>query len=161
MIEYKIIRMSQSLPEAEDQLNKLGEDGWELCWYTHGTLGVFKRDVASIPVTGQWNFQSTVSPPPPSGGVRFNNATQDNTTAIYLSVMNSGGTDVTPSLTTLLKAGKKLRITRDGNPTQFRVFNLVADASLITGLPNYYQCQVTLAESGGNISVGLVNISVE
>jgi hypothetical protein len=79
---------------------------------------------------GEYTFSNQVTFPPGSGELRFNNATQNSTTEVFISHLSPAGVDNTATLTALLKAGVDIVVQDKDEGSKYKVFTATANAVL-------------------------------
>src|SRR5262245_8132505 len=78
-------------------------------------------------IVGDYSFNTTTTFPPGGGQIRFNNATQNSTTEIFLSHTTAPGVDVTNFIPLAIKSGSDIAIQDKDDPTKYKVFMATAD----------------------------------
>jgi hypothetical protein len=81
---------------------------------------------------GEYTFDTGTSFPPASGTVRFNNATQNSTTELFISHLTANGVDVTSQIP-LFKAGNDIAIQDKNASTSYKIFTATAGPVLSGG----------------------------
>jgi len=81
-----------------------------------------------------YNASNNTTPPPTSQHIRWNNATQSNATILYVSHINSDGTDVEVFLS-LIQSGSKIILQDAGNSANYQNWTVNGN---ITVVPNSY-----------------------
>lgn len=97
---------------------------------------------------GEYTFDSTVTFPPTSGQIRFNNATQNSTTEVFISHLSATGFDNSSQITLYLKSGVDFLIQDKDEGAKYKVFTATANAVLSSG-----DFRVTVTLKSGGIDV--------
>jgi hypothetical protein len=101
---------------------------------TAGVWGTWTKigSTSAAGTLGEYTFDTGTSFPPASGTVRFNNATQNSTTELFISHLTANGVDVTSSIP-LLKAGNDIAIQDKNTSTSYKIFTATAGPVLSGG----------------------------
>jgi hypothetical protein len=106
---------------------------------------------------GEWTFNSTITTPPGSGQVRFNNATQPSATHVYVSDITAPGSNVGTLFRYQMKSGSKIYIQDKDNAGTWILFQTTADA--IDG-GGYSDAAVTYVNGAGTIPAQRVIVTL-
>ena len=98
---------------------------------------------------------SVIVAPPASGNIIWNNAKQKDATTIFVSVINSLGTNIQSTLSSLLIKGNNFIIKSSTESSDYQIWNITGEISTVTG--NYVSIPVKLEESSGAGTNGFVN----
>jgi len=102
---------------------------------TAGVWGAWVRlnpNVSSANL-GEYNFNNQVTFPPGSGQIRFNNATQNSTTEVFISHLSATGVDNSSQIATYLTSGVDFIIQDKDEGNKYKVFTTTAAAVLSGG----------------------------
>lgn len=102
---------------------------------------------------GQYKCNTTITPPPASGHIRYNNATQVSSTNLYVSETTDDGIDIS-ALLSLLIVGDKILVQDRDNSANYQIWNISAS---ITDSGTYRTVPVTLDASGGTGTTNFAN----
>jgi hypothetical protein len=95
---------------------------------------------------GEYSFDpTTITFPPTAGLLRFNNATQNSTTEIFISHLTANGVDITTSLPFSLRKGFSIIVQDKIDITKYKIFTAQADPVLSGG---DFRILVRLASAG-------------
>ena len=103
---------------------------------TAGVWGAWTRKLAITPIPGmlgEYTFDSGITFPPGSGQVRFNNATENSTTEVFISHLSALGQDNTGVIPFSLKSGYDFYIQDKDEPAKWKMFTATADPVLSGG----------------------------
>jgi hypothetical protein len=100
--------------------------------------GVWGNWTSVVPATsvsnlGEYTFSNQVTFPPASGTIRFNNATQNATTEIFISHLNPAGGDNSSQIALYLKSGVDVVIQDKDEGSKYKIFTATADPVLSGG----------------------------
>jgi hypothetical protein len=107
---------------------------------------------APAALIGLYNFNTTITAPPGNGQVRFNNATQNSATQLFIDHLTSAGADVEILLENL-KTGDIIIIQRKNDASQYKKFTITATPT-DNDVDTYISIPVSLAVSGGTDFAG-------
>jgi len=99
----------------------------------------------------EYVFDNQVTFPPGSGQIRFNNATQNAATEVFISHLSPMGVDNTAVLTFYLKSGVDLVIQDKDEGSKYKIFTTTADA-VLSG--SDFRVTVTFKSGGTDIVSG-------
>jgi hypothetical protein len=118
-----------------------------------GVWGNWTRVVPSTSSSnlGEYTFNSQVTFPPGSGEIRFNNATQNSTTEVFISHLSPSGVDNTTALTTYLVKNNDIIVQDKDEGYKYKIFTATADAVLSGG---DFRVTVTFKIAGTDVVTG-------
>ena len=117
-----------------------------------GVWGNWQLAGNSTNATGEYVFDATLTYPPAAGQVRFNNASQNLTTEIFISHTTALGLDNTGIITSSLKSGHDLYLQDKDEPHKYKLFTLTANPVLsgsdfrVTATFKYGNADLTTAQ---------------
>ncbi len=140
--------------------------GAEIITDGDGTL-VFANNGQYVPQTGgstsnfSYKFQTSTTPPPSSGNIRYNNATQTSATLMYVHKDTDDNQDIHNFLANV-KAGDRVVIMNNVDSGQYQEWRI----DTITDVTSYVQYGITFLSNQGisfsnnqNIVLGLLGVS--
>lgn len=128
------------------------------------TAGVWNAWIAAggssvapgLALVGDYTFDTTVTFPPGSGQVRFNNATQNSTTELFFSHLTATGIDVTTALPLTILNGSEITIRDKATPTKYKIFTATAATVLSSG---DFRVTATFKSGGTDLTASPVQAS--
>ena len=102
----------------------------------------------ATPSSGDYKFDNAITFPPASGQIRFNNATQNSTTELFISHLTSFGTDNTGVLQSSIKKGYDIFVQDRDEPTKYKLFT-ATDEVVLSG--SDFRVTVILKNAGTDI----------
>jgi hypothetical protein len=104
-------------------------------------------------ILGQYKVSTTTTPPPTSGHVRYNNATQTSATSLYIHDETQDGIDI-DLLLRRISIGTPLTVQDKDDHTNYQIYE-------VTGAPidngTYFEIPVTINSSGGTGTTNFAN----
>ena len=82
---------------------------------------------------GEYTFNNQVTFPPTAGQIRFNNATENSTTEVFISHLTATGFDNTTQLTSYLLSGVDFAVQDKDEGNKYKIFTTTAAAVLSGG----------------------------
>jgi hypothetical protein len=82
---------------------------------------------------GEYTFNNQVTFPPTAGQIRFNNATENSTTEVFISHLTATGFDNTTQITSYLTSGVDFAVQDKDEGNKYKVFTTTAAAVLSGG----------------------------
>jgi hypothetical protein len=127
-------------------LTKLSGDNYDFDW--QDTAGGFVG-------LGVWRYRTEIVAPPASGQVRFNNATIESATIMWINETNDGGTDVSVFLD-LLSAGSIIFLQDQSDADNF----VIVEIDTITDEGTYREITIAEVEAQGSAFTQNLRIAV-